>query len=84
MSTQGLIGGYWDMMKEKITRAERAPARHGRGDEVLGANSDIGKRLRALYGSIQDEVIPDKFIDLLEKLDSVESSHRATHVGRGD
>ena len=42
-----------------------------KGDE-LGANSEIGTKLRALYSSIQDETIPDRFLDLLEKLDQAE------------
>ncbi len=41
------------------------------GDE-LGPNTEIGSKLRALYTSIQDETIPDRFLDLLEKLDQVE------------
>ena len=28
--------------------------------------------LRAFYGAVQDQPIPDKFLDLLEKLDQVE------------
>ncbi|OYR11140.1 hypothetical protein CEV32_1437 [Brucella rhizosphaerae] len=29
-------------------------------------------KLKALYTSIQDETIPDRFLDLLEKLDQAE------------
>ncbi|SPL66270.1 hypothetical protein OHAE_2137 [Ochrobactrum soli] len=29
-------------------------------------------KLKALYASIQDETIPDRFLDLLEKLDQAE------------
>nr|WP_237122702.1 NepR family anti-sigma factor [Pseudochrobactrum asaccharolyticum] len=38
----------------------------------MGANSEIGTKLRALYSSIQDETIPERFLDLLEKLDQAE------------
>jgi hypothetical protein len=48
----------------------------GRADDGLGPNSDIGDRLRALYGAIQDEGVPSQFLDLLEKLDSVEQSQQ--------
>jgi hypothetical protein len=41
-------------------------------DDALGANSDIGRKLRALYGAVQSEEIPTKLLDLLEKLDAVE------------
>lgn len=46
------------------------------GDE-LGPNTEIGSKLRALYSSIQDETIPDRFLDLLEKLDRVEHNSSA-------
>ena len=42
----------------------------------LGPNSDIGAKLRAFYGAVQDQPIPDKFLDLLEKLDEVEQASK--------
>jgi hypothetical protein len=53
---------------------DRNRSRLGRTDDGLGANSDIGNKLRALYGSVQDEGIPDHLLDLLEKLDQAESN----------
>lgn len=50
------------------------PARQRRSDDGLGPNSDIGAKLRALYLSVQEEGIPDKFMDLLEKLDAAEQT----------
>lgn len=47
-------------------------------DDGLGPNSDIGKKLRALYGSVQNEEIPNKLLDLLEKLDSAEQRAKST------
>lgn len=35
-------------------------------------NAQIATKLRALYHSVQEEGIPDRFLDLLEKLDAVE------------
>lgn len=52
------------------------PDRRCQGDE-LGPNTEIGSKLRALYSSIQDETIPDRFLDLLEKLDQIEFKSRA-------
>ncbi|HWD12363.1 NepR family anti-sigma factor [Pseudochrobactrum sp. sp1633] len=53
--------------------AQNSPRSGGlnKGDE-LGPNTEIGSKLRALYSSIQDETIPDRFLDLLEKLDQAE------------
>jgi Anti-sigma factor NepR len=36
-------------------------------------NAQIALKLRAFYHSVQDEALPQKFLDLLEKLDAVES-----------
>ena len=34
-------------------------------------------KLRALYGAVQDEAIPDRLLDLLEKLDEAEQTEQA-------
>jgi len=62
--------GFSEMMMEKPSR--QRSLRPGMGEEGLGTNSDIGVRLRALYGSVQDESIPDRLLDLLEQLDTIE------------
>lgn len=41
-------------------------------NDELGPNSEIGLKLRALYATIQEETIPDRFLDLLDKLDQIE------------
>lgn len=46
-------------------------------DELLGANSQIANQLRAFYTSIQEEKIPDKFLELLEKLDQAEMQNES-------
>lgn len=35
-------------------------------------NSEIGAKLKAYFSSVQSEPIPDRFLDLLEKLDATE------------
>jgi hypothetical protein len=59
-------------MKDKTTMQSSAGTRRRAVDDGLGPNSDIGMKLRVLYGAVQDETIPDKFLELLEKLDAVE------------
>ncbi|EJN05586.1 NepR family anti-sigma factor [Phyllobacterium sp. YR531] len=39
------------------------------------AETEIGLKLRALYASVQEEEIPARFLDLLEKLDEAERLH---------
>ena len=59
-------------MKDKSKMNEMSVPRQRRTEVGLGPNSDIGAKLRAFYGAVQDQPIPDKFLDLLEKLDQVE------------
>ena len=59
-------------MKDKKQMNYANAGRLRRGDDALGPNSDIGMKLRALYSAVQDETIPDKFLELLERLDQAE------------
>ena len=58
-------------MRDKKTMNDLSSIRR-RQDDALGPNSDIGNKLRALYGAVQEEGIPDKLLDLLDRLDEVE------------
>jgi hypothetical protein len=50
--------------------------RDSRAGDILDPNSQIGNRLRSLYAAAQEEAIPDRFLDLLEKLDQVEMASK--------
>jgi hypothetical protein len=63
-------------VKDKTKMNEMSVPRSRRTDDGLGPNSDIGAKLRAFYGAVQDQPIPDKFLDLLEKLDAVEQASK--------
>jgi hypothetical protein len=52
-----------------------------RRDDGLGPNSDIGNKLRALYGAVQDEGIPPQLLDLLDRLDAAEQAHKTIASG---
>ncbi|MEO5806363.1 NepR family anti-sigma factor [Devosia sp.] len=60
-----------------MSQQQRARVQAGPSDDGLGPNTDIGSRLRALYGSVQDEGVPDQLLDLLEKLDSAEAAQKS-------
>jgi hypothetical protein len=66
------------LMRDKTNMNQMTPARPRRSEDGLGPNSDIGAKLRALYGQVQDEGIPDKFLDLLEKLAAAEEKTNVT------
>ncbi|PRD43993.1 RNA polymerase [Phyllobacterium phragmitis] len=61
-------------LRPRAGRGGSTEDRSSHRDE-LGANSELGSKLRALYTSIQEETIPDRFLDLLEKLDQAERSN---------
>jgi hypothetical protein len=52
-------------MKDNHIRGKRSAG-------ISGAYAEIPKRLREYYDSLQEEAIPDRFLDLLEKLDLAE------------
>jgi hypothetical protein len=58
--------------------AEDKPERKGAAvaniDPALDA---VSQRLRRYYDSVKDEAIPDRFLDLLEKLDEADKAHNA-------
>jgi hypothetical protein len=64
-------------MRDKTKMNDMSSPRPRRNDDGLGPTSDIGARLRALFGAVQDEPIPDRLLDLLEKLDQAESKTAA-------
>jgi hypothetical protein len=69
------------MIKEKLVTQQRMRTQAGRADDGLGPNTDIGARLRALYGAVQEEGVPDQLLDLLEKLDTVEQAQKNKNAG---
>lgn len=71
------------MMKDKLVTQQRMRTQAGRADDGLGPNTDIGNRLRALYGAVQDEGVPEQLLDLLEKLDNAEQIQKAKSSSRG-
>lgn len=69
-----------EFMRDKTTMNDLSMLRRRR-DDGLGPNSDIGNKLRALYGAVQSEEIPSKLIDLLEQLDAVEKKQAKSAKG---
>lgn len=61
------------MIKDKLVTEQRMRTQAGQPEDGLGPNTDIGNRLRALYGAVQDEGVPSQLLDLLEKLDTAEA-----------
>jgi hypothetical protein len=67
-------------MRDKKAMNDLSSIRRHR-DDGLGPNSDIGNKLRALYGAVQDEGIPNKLLELLDRLDEVEKQGKSSKNG---
>lgn len=62
-------------MSDNQTREKAAP-------EFSGVYAEIPKKLKAYYDTLQDEAIPDRFLDLLEKLDRAEQAAKQADAVR--
>ncbi len=60
------------MTKDK-TQSEQRPGRVGSTD-ILGTNTEIGRKLRQYYDGLVSEDVPDRFAQLLQELDQAESA----------
>lgn len=69
------------MTKDNFANQQRM---RSQPDDGLGPTTDIGSRLRALYGAVQEEGVPDQLLDLLEKLDSAEQAQSKQTSQGGD
>ena len=47
-------------------------------------NAQIARKLKSFYLSVQEESVPQRFVDLLEKLDAAEQQHRGFRAGAGE
>lgn len=43
-------------------------------------NASISRKLREFYDAVQDEGIPDRFMELLERLDEAEKNAKSVNV----
>ena len=65
-------------MSEEEKMNERASS--GQNDLQAGSSGphgSISRKLRDFYDAVQEEAIPDRFLDLLEKLDQAERNAQA-------
>ena len=61
-----------DKRKDTKLHLSAHPARGGKA----AVEDAISRRLRDFYDSVADEPIPDRFLDLLEKLDQAEQQSK--------
>lgn len=56
--------------KEKMTTAQSDNFRPG----AMQPNASISRKLREFYDAVQEEGIPDRFLELLERLEEAEKN----------
>jgi predicted transcriptional regulator len=42
----------------------------------MAPNASISRKLKEFYDAVQEEGIPDRFLDLLERLEQAENAHK--------
>ncbi len=47
---------------------------------VVQPNASISRKLREFYDAVQEEGIPDRFLDLLERLEQAEKNAKPVNV----
>ena len=57
---------------QKPQDAETRAARASKNADPLGANSEIGRKLKQYYDDLVSESVPDRFQDLLRQLEDRE------------
>jgi len=58
----------------KTARMKHNAARRASGSEILGPNSEIGRKLRQYYDEIAADEVPDRFAQLLSRLEHAENT----------
>jgi hypothetical protein len=67
------IGLMKDMLKSTVSGAVR---RQGVSPDPLGPNSEIGRKLKQYYDDLVSDEIPDRFAQLLAKLEKTEAGNK--------
>ena len=55
-----------------MTNDETKKRHRANGSPALGANSEIGRKLKQYYDELVTEEVPDRFTDLLRQLEESE------------
>lgn len=69
-------------MKSSTATAMGSQNKGANGSEPLGSNSEIGRKLKQYYDDLISDDVPDRFADLLKKLEESETTSPAADGGK--
>ena len=66
-------------MSKKTEQLRRARVRNGKNPsaQLLGPNTEIGRKLKQYYDELVSDEVPDRFADLLNKLEQADPAGMA-------
>lgn len=71
------VGADDRMSKEEKSKMNNEMVRQRAGSkDLLGVNSEIGRKLRQMYDDIASDAVPDRFIALLSELEQAENKKK--------
>ncbi len=70
------------MKEEMQTTSRRSAGSKANGQDPLGSNAEIGRKLKQYYEELVSEEVPDRFVDLLRQLEHREKSPDDRHKDR--
>ena len=62
-------------------RGQRPPRKSTSSAELLGSNSEIARKLKQYHDELVSDEVPDRFADLLSKLEQAEPAEHGRCVG---
>lgn len=62
-------------MKDSLSPGRSKPPAKGKA-ELLGANSEIGRKLKQYYDELVSTEVPDRFAQLLSELEAAETMQK--------
>ena len=72
MAREAWVARNWKMSKSSRGRGERSASAGRAGNSE--PHRQIASKLKALYRTVENEPVPQHFIDLLRRLDEAESA----------
>lgn len=63
---------------------QRKPGVSGPDGEVLGANTEIARRLREYYADVVAQDVPERFVELLSRLEEAAAARKDRSTGKED